>query len=282
MSRSALLDLLPDLSSGDRHFAPPRAPGFEPLVEAAGSREEFAVLGMPAGFSGVASEPGIGSEPDSCVEHIMAPDIDLSGERTSLDVATEESLANAGLTTELPVDIANEPEEADSDSVDPDAIPHVDTSQDRGEEDVAAGLPMHELLEAAHRAEIGDIERAHQYEIAELFSTKLPRLRGEVVEAVAGELAPLLAATLREAQAEKVLNSFVAEIGAMLEGGEALQFELHGPAHLISAFKEMWPENDVPVKYVVADGADLLARIDKTVIATRLSEVDRLIQEALR
>jgi len=285
LSRSALLDLLPDFSSGGRRQPPPRAPGFEPLVQDAGSREGFTSLGMSAGFSGLSVEPDFGGAADPFGDQpALMPEIDMGAEPPSLDLsdlAPEEADPTGGLGTEAPIDLIDEPFTDEAGETFPDLAAQEDMVLDEESEETATGIAAHELLEAAHRAELNDVETAHRKEIEDLVSTRIPNLRNEVAEAIAAELAPLLASCLREEQVAKTLDALVAEVAAVLEDTEAVAFELRGPQHLLSAFEEKWSDGSAPVKLVPADSMDLVARIDKTVISTRLSEIDQLIQEAL-
>jgi len=286
LSRSALLDLLPDFSSGGRRQAPPRPPGFEPLVEDAGMREGFSTLGMSSGFPGLAGEPDFAAGADPFAETPgLMPEIDIGDEPPSLDLsdlAPAESEPGAGLGTEAPIDLMEEPFPEDA-AAGP--VPELGAGQDLAPDDdpdeTATGITAHELLEAAHRAEINDIETAHRKEMEELVSVRIPGLRDEVAEVIAAELAPLLATCLRDEQVTKTLDALVAEVKSALADTDAVGFELRGPQALLEAFEEKWPEGGAPVKLVAADSVDLVARIDKTVISTRLAEVDRLIQEAL-
>jgi len=66
----------------------------------------------------------------------------------------------------------------------------------------------------------------------------------------------------------------------LLDDSSALTFELRGPEYLVSAFLDSWSGDASQVKAVAGDGVDLVARVDRTVVATRLSELDRLIEEA--
>ncbi|MFZ2102079.1 MAG: hypothetical protein WAU86_16095 [Oricola sp.] len=279
MSRSALLDLLPDFSRGGRRSAPPRAHGFEPLVEDAQSRERFSTLGMSSGFTGFPPEPDFGGPDIFGGEPELLSDIDLGVETTALDLAgmgiDDGDFAGGGLSTEASVDLMEKPA-ADVDFAGVDGFgPQVEYEEE------ATGITAHELLEAAHRAEINDIEVAHRGQMEEFVSATIPKLRADIVDTIADQLAPLLSGYLREAHLAKTLDALSARIAKLLEDSEAVGFELHGPKDLLSAFSERWPEGSVPPKLVPADGVDLVARIDKSVVATRLAEVDRLIQEAL-
>lgn len=285
MSRSALLDLLPDFSNGGRRQPPPRATGFEPLVQDAGSREEFSALGMPSGFPGLSAEPELGALADPFAEDPgLMPEIDMGEQPPSLDLsdlAPAESDPAGGLSTEEPIDLMDEPSADDADDVAPDFPDQESILLDEEAEETAAAVAAHELLEAAHRAELNDVETAHRKEMEELVSSRIPKLRDEVVEAVAAELAPLLATCLRAEQVARTLDVLVAEVASALRASDALGFELRGPQELLAAFEEKWTDDGAPVTLIPGDGVDLVARIDKTVISTRLSEVDRLIQEAL-
>jgi len=292
LSRSALLDLLPDFSSGGRRQAPPRAPGFEPLVHDAGTREEFSTLGMPAGFSGISGGSELGGTIDPFAEELgLMPEIDIGEEPPSLDLsdlAPDEPGLDGGLSTEEPVDLMEEPVDlmgepsiGETEDIPSDLPVQENVELDEEADENANGIAAHELLEAAHRAELNDVETAHRVEMEELISSRIPKLRDEVAEVIAAELAPLLATCLREEQVSKTIDALVAEVTSALHDSDAVGFELRGPQELLSTFEEKWPDGDAPVKLVPSDGVDLVARIDKTVISTRLSEVDRLIQEAL-
>ena len=280
MSRSALLDLLPDLSQGRPHQHPAREPGFEPLVLEANSHEEFSSLGMPAGFTAASADhapeidpfadPLSGFEDVSEQQPLDLPDIDID----AADLP-------GGLSAEEPIDILGE---AAMDLGETDALPPADITPPAGGEEPAGGdvgIAAHELLEASHRADIAELEAAHRDEIDRLVSTAIPKIREDVTAAIAAELVPLLVNRIRADVVDKTLQALASEVTGLLEDNDAVRFELHGPQALLSGFMEKWNGDAASVKLVAGNSPDLVAHVDRTVIATRLSEVDRLFEEAM-
>lgn len=269
MSRSALLHLLPDFSEAQPRPAPSREPGFEPLVHEALSRDEFTTLDMPAGFTGLDPDPfaepedpfaDIGSDTDTS-------ELDLPDLEADVDDLPDPFGGEPGL------DSLYEPEAA---------LPPADRPEpDQGFGETDDGVPAHEMLEEAHRAEIERIEAAHREALDHLVTTAIPKIKEDVVAAIAADLAPLLAGRIRADIVSHTLDSLAAEVAALLEDTDAVGFELRGPENLLSAFMDKWSGDASQVRLVPGNEIDLVVRVERSVLATRLSEVDRLLQEAM-
>jgi hypothetical protein len=285
VARSGLLNLLPDFSEGQT--APRQHPsGFEPLVHAALSKEEFSTLGMPVGFMGA----GPGAEPESEID----PFAELAGTETGdLDDLggfadlTAPDTDRPDLEGEL-ADILGglESPEMASDSLEPlSAETDMAGPSLAGLDDVdiaaADAIAAHEALEAAHREEIERLQEAHREALNSLLTEAIPKVKQEVADALATDLAPLMAGRLRAGLVDTTLEALRQKMAELLDDASALSFDLRGPEYLISAFLDAWSGDASQVRAIADDGVDLVARIDRTVIATRLSELDRFIEEAV-
>lgn len=281
MARSDLMSLLPDFTE-TRPEQPRRhaAPGFEPLVHAALDREEFTSLDMPMGFFAPmeSDEPGIGDDPfaDLAMPELgqdpalgELPDLVDSGGDEEGDLGDE--LAN--LLGDIG-DSLRSPEFARPAPLPVTGLEDVDLS-------AADAIAAQEALEAAHREEIDRLNGEHREAMRTVMDEALPKAKQEILDALSAELGPLMAGRLREGFVRTSLDALAGQLAELLDDGSALSFDLHGPEYLISAFVEDWSGDANQIRAVPSDGVDLIARIDRTVIATRLSEFDRLMQEAV-
>ena len=287
MARSGLLNLLPDFSEGQS--APRRHPsGFEPLVGAAMSKEEFSTLGMPVGFMGLTEDTPPEEFPDPFTDlgEGEAGSLDDLGDLGDFADLTSGDTELPGLQDEL-ADVLGglRAPEPDLDSlgslmdVAEEPMPSVPGLDDI---DIAAAdaIAAQEALESAHREEIERLQQEHREAMDALLETALPKMKQEVAETIAADLAPLVAGRIRAGLAEKTIAALQKKIVELLDDSSVLTFELRGPEYLVSAFLDTWSGDASQVKAVAGDGVDLVARIDRTVVATRLSELDRLFEEA--
>ncbi|TCD16209.1 hypothetical protein E0D97_01895 [Oricola cellulosilytica] len=132
---------------------------------------------------------------------------------------------------------------------------------------------------SSHAAVVEEMENSHNSAVSRLVSSSIPKLREEIVQSISDELAALIAGHIRAAIAERMLTAITKEIRGLLSDGAAISFELRGPEALIATFREQWSEEGVEIRTVLAESVDLVARVDQAVLATRLAEVDRLLQE---
>lgn len=285
MARSSLLNLLPDFSEGQS--APRRRPSdFEPLVGAALSKEEFSTLGMPVGFMGLGEDTPSDEFADPFAEVAEAEGLDDLGDLGDLADLTSGDPAIPDLQDEL-ADVLGELEapEPELDAIGPPLGETEDpalSAPGLGDIDMAAAdaIAAQEALETAHREEIERLQQEHREAMGALLEMALPKVKQEVAEAIASDLAPLMAGRIRAGLVEKTIAALQEKIVELLDDSSVLTFELSGPEYLVSAFLDSWSGDASQVKAIAGDGVDLVARIDRTVVATRLSELDRLIEEA--
>ena len=281
MASSSLLNLLPDFSEGQS--APRRHPsGFEPLVGAALSKEEFSTLGMSVGFIGLGDATPTEDSPDPFAEagEDEAGDLDDLADLTSDDSGLpglQDELADVLGELEAPMPDLDFPGSPVGELEEP--IPSESGLDDI---DIAAAdaIAAQGALETAHKEEIERLQQEHREAMDALLDTALPRMKQEVAEAIASDLAPLMAGRIRAGMFDQTIAAMQQKIIELLDDSSVLTFELRGPEHLVSAFLDTWSGDASQVKAVAGDGVDLVARIDRTVVATRLSELDRLIEEA--
>jgi hypothetical protein len=269
------MSLLPDFA--EEKPAPPvySAPGFEPLVHAASSKEEFSSLDMPIGFMGL--EPATDTETE--IDPFAAAPLADDGEIGDLDIGSLEDLDLPGLD-DIPAAGAAGPSVPDLPQHPAGDLP-AETGLDDIDQAAADGVAAQAALEEAHREEIERLQFAHREALDLLLKESLPKAKQEIVETLASELAPLLAGRLREGLVEQSVAALSDMVARLLDDTAALTFDLHGPEHLVLAFQNAWEGDAAQINPMPDESVDLVARIDKTVIATRLAEADRLIAEAL-
>lgn len=278
MARSSLMSLLPDFA--EEKPAPPvySAPGFEPLVHAASSKEEFSSLDMPIGFMGLEPATDTETEIDPFAATPLADDGEI-GDFEDLDIGSLEDLDLPGLD-DIPAAGAAGPSVPDLPQHPAGDLP-AETGLDDIDQAAADGLAAQSALEEAHREEIERLQMAHREALDLLLKESLPKAKQEIVETLASELAPLLAGRVREGLVEQSVAALSDMVSRLLDDTAAVTFDLHGPEHLVLAFQNAWEGDAAQINPMPDESIDLVARIDKTVIATRLAEADRLIAEAL-
>ena len=275
MSRAKLFDVLPDLMTGPPPRREARAPGFEPLVAEAAGRPDFVPIDMSAPFTGATEPDPLQADP----LQVLAGDADLS-KVIDLDIDFDgPALEPLG----QPVD---EPMPGESDPVMPAAAPDLpdvpDLSGLPGLPESAPAIPAETApadaaAGAAHNDEIARLETVYQMALHDIVDTAIPKVREDITAAIAGELAPLVATRIRGSLADHMVSALVAEVSELLVDSDAVSFELKGPERLLLSFREQWADDNPPVRLVAADTVDLVAKVGRTVLATRLADVDRLL-----
>lgn len=275
MARSSLLELLPDYSEHRPARLRQGPAGFEPLVHAALSKEGFSALDMPVGFTGLAPE----AEPDP----LAAFDDDGAGELGTLDgleVADDSDFPD--LTGDL-ADLSREVDASEAEIAPPPAPqPEQAASPELDDFDTAAAdaIAAQDALETAHREEIERIQAAHREALESLLKEAIPRAKQEIADALAADLAALLTGRLRAGFVMTAIDALSRKVSEVLDDASAVSFDLRGPEYLISAFLETWKGDAAQIRTIPDDSVELVARIDRAVIATRLSEFDHMIEEA--
>ncbi|WP_421855197.1 hypothetical protein [Oricola sp.] len=280
MSRAKLFDVLPDLMTGPPPRREARASGFEPLVAEAAGRPDFVPIDMSAPFTGA-------TEPDPL--QVLAGDADLGGV-IDLDIDLDgPALEPLGQPADDPLSPFAGPMPGERDPVVPAAAPILPDLPDVPDRSGLTGLPeaAHAIpadgppadaaAEAAHNDEIARLETVYQMALHDIVDTAIPKAREDITAAIAGELAPLVATRIRGSLADHMVSALVAEVSELLVDSDAVSFELKGPERLLLSFREQWADDNPPVRLVAADTVDIVAKVGRTVLATRLADVDRLL-----
>ena len=287
MSRAKLLNILPDLAAGPPPRLQPRAPGFEPLVAEAVSRPDFAPIEMPTVFTGAAeaeTPPGLAGEPGLSEFSGFAPDLDALAPQPAEPAVEEPVIIDNDFDINRPEAAA--PALAGPDLPDlpdlpglPDAPPDPPLAREPAAAPDPGGTHAQalEAMEASHKEELARMETVYQMAFNDLVENAIPKAREEIVDAIADQLVPLLAGHMKASLADRMVSALVAEVSELLADSDAVAFELKGPEALLRAFQDQWPDREMPVRLVASDGIDLVAKVGKAVLATRLGEVDRLV-----
>jgi hypothetical protein len=262
LSRFSLLHLLPDFSDSVPVLATRRDPGFEPLVRDALERNVFSSIHVPNGFAGLAADSYIVDDPFEDFENplMMEPETDIL---SAVDGGEDPSFATDLHDLNLPAA-----------ALGPDSLVGDTAFEDDG-------IAVNELLEASHREEIDRLETAHREALDNFLSTAISKAKDEVIDTIASELAMLLAERIRADIVEDTMGALTDAVRAIVEDTGAIGFELRGPENLILDFQARWPSDGARITTVAADIPDLVVRIEKSVISTRLAEVDQIVQEAV-
>lgn len=173
------------------------------------------------------------------------------------------------VATQKPPEPATPPLAAEARLSPPDAplrdrVAALETELAAARDEYAAAI---ERLAAIHRVEIAGRIEAGIAAIGE-------RLSESVDTALARALAPLMTAAL----AKKSAAAFAARLGDLARPGAAIRLRFKGSRVLFDEVSAQLSACDWAVEFAEADGTDLTAEFDQTVIETRIGEWVRLIE----
>jgi hypothetical protein len=156
----------------------------------------------------------------------------------------------------------------------------------RTEKEVAERLAAeHEAALAAlretHAAEIADIERRHGEEAGAHIEAGLGDIETRVGEIVTGTVARILGPIMSEEVLKRGIDELAKAIGEALDDADAVTIRVSGPLSLFSALTERLGEKSKHLRHREADGVDLTVDVNGSLIETRLTEWQAIVNEVL-
>ncbi|WP_306118276.1 MULTISPECIES: hypothetical protein [unclassified Roseitalea] len=140
-------------------------------------------------------------------------------------------------------------------------------------EELAAKARVAEL-----EAEIDNLNQAHQREVADLVAGAIAGLPGKVTQAVSAQLAGVVEAAVMDHIETRALNAFIERLGALIERENAVKVKVSGPQALLDRLRANWSAPMPLPELVAGDEVELVARVDETVLSTRLEELRAIVR----
>ena len=111
-------------------------------------------------------------------------------------------------------------------------------------------------------------------DVRELFAAGLVALQREMAEAVGAILTPFVSSRVQE----DALAAFIESVRSILDEAGAVKLVVRGPARVLSAVMDALSRTDMAIEAVVADTAEMTARIDDALVRAHLNA----FEESLR
>ncbi|MEQ8480837.1 MAG: hypothetical protein RIC18_09275 [Hoeflea sp.] len=170
--------------------------------------------------------------------------------------------------------------------------PAVDVEAIRAEARAEGEAAVRNELEARHASELDAAAARHADELAalrtelEAFAAKsIPEAVSarsvEIADAVAGDVAQILAPLIDEAVRARVVAQLAAEIRGMLDIDNAGRITVTGPESLVAALGDSLGADVDRISVIHDEQFDIEIETDRTLLASRLSEWTQALKESL-
>lgn len=136
-------------------------------------------------------------------------------------------------------------------------------------------------LREAHAAEIAEIERRHGEEAGARIEAGLGEIEARVSETVTGTVARILGPIVSEEVLKRSIDELAKAIGEALEDADAVTIRVSGPSSLFSALAEKLGGKSKHLRHRETDGIDLTVDVNGSLIETRLTEWQAIVNEVL-
>lgn len=136
-------------------------------------------------------------------------------------------------------------------------------------------------LREAHAAEIAEIERRHGEEAGARIEAGLGEIEARVSETVTGTVARILGPIVSEEVLKRSIDELAKAIGEALEDADAVTIRVSGPSSLFSALAEKLVGKSKHLRHRETDGIDLTVDVNGSLIETRLTEWQAIVNEVL-
>ncbi|WP_422372664.1 hypothetical protein [Hoeflea sp.] len=172
------------------------------------------------------------------------------------------------------------------------ARPAVDVEAIRAEARAEGEAAMRNELEARHATERDAAAARHAAELealrAELETLAAKSIPGaiearsaEIADAIAGDVAEILAPLIDEAVRGRVVGQLAAEIRGILATENAGQITVAGPESLAAALCDRLGADAARISVIHAEQFDIEIETERTLLASRLSEWTQALKESL-
>lgn len=174
----------------------------------------------------------------------------------------------------------------------PPAEPAIDLDAVRAEAFAEGEAAARAQLEARHAAELeAEAQRyaaqlaALRAEMEAITAKSIPQAvaarSGDIAEAIAGDVADVLAPLLEQAVRARVLEQLVSEIRSVLELDNSGHIKVSGPEGLVTALCDILGGDAERISVNHVEQFDIEVEVDRTRLATRLSEWSNTLKESL-
>ena len=136
-------------------------------------------------------------------------------------------------------------------------------------------------LHESHAAAIIEINRQHGEDAGIRLETALREIEARVCETVTATVARILGPVVSEEVLKRSLDELARAIGEALDDADAVTIRVSGPASLFSALAERMGEKSKHLRHREAEGVDLTADVNGSLIETRLTEWQAVVNEVL-
>jgi hypothetical protein len=136
-------------------------------------------------------------------------------------------------------------------------------------------------LSEAHAAQIAEIEHRHGEEAGARIEAALGEIEARVAETVTGTVARILGPIVSEEVLKRSIDELAVAIGEALEDADAVTIRVSGPSSLFAALAGKLGEKSKHLRHREADGIDLTVDVNGSLIETRLTEWQAIVNEVL-
>jgi len=136
-------------------------------------------------------------------------------------------------------------------------------------------------LHESHAAGIIEINRQHGEDAGARLETGLHEIEARVCETVTATVARILGPVVSEEVLKRSLDELARAIGEALDDADAVTIRVSGPSFLFSALAERMGEKSKHLRHREAEGIDLTADVNGSLIETRLTEWQAVVNEVL-
>jgi hypothetical protein len=136
-------------------------------------------------------------------------------------------------------------------------------------------------LSETHAAGIAEIERHHGEEAGARIEARLGEIEARVAETVTGTVARILGPIVSEEVLKRSIDELASAIGEALEDADAVTIRVSGPSSLFAALAEKLGEKSKHLRHREAEGIDLTVDVNGSLIETRLTEWQAVVNEVL-
>lgn len=136
----------------------------------------------------------------------------------------------------------------------------------------------HALVTQLH-AQIDAMQTAHDAELARITAQSTAAVAEVAADAVMDGMVAILANPLFEATADVAITQFRDALIALLRKAEVMTVQVKGPCDRLERLRAHWPEGTSLPELVEAEGLELVAMVDRSVLSTRLEDLRAILLE---
>lgn len=254
--------LLPDFGEEERRLDPVSGEGFVPFGRVPDRQSEHGEIAFAPHRPSPSTDGGAADNTDP--RH-LGPDTD--------QVSSDAPAAAGAAALQAKLNAAFAGDEADTLA----QAPGSDIDAPRPAAALDAHMQEQQALVAQLHAQIEAMQAAHDAELAQLAARATSAATDAAVSAVMEGLSELLSHPIFEATTDLALIRFRDELTALLGATDAVTVQVRGPGDLLERLRAHWPEGVDQPDMVETEGLELVARVDRAVLSTRIEELRAIL-----